>query len=404
MMYSRTMVRELIFAVEIILAVLFLAVALTPVGRDLLFASDAGRLLDDGLVLYIPAPDGVSADDIAASDKDIKAAYRSTDTLVSLGRDEDGLGISASLVTYVGDAFEKLASRASLAAGRFERADGDTLPVVICSALGGRYSVGDTFTLTYDELGVGGGMSGIAAPSEENGETERFEVTVRCRVSGILEPDAVVPAAATGTPATALSYAALDMAYCESNGDDYIFAAFSPELLPNIEPVGAAFFEIDGSPDGLRERYEGSGEFHTVGELRQRTVRDAFRESEWPLLLLFLFVIVVFVSCVCYITVNVIRGQRRSAVLLMCGLSPRRAALLDASSLLLIVVPSAILGLLAAPAVVGAIGAGSAAYFGRSAPLSVAVAALFTFSSLIGAAAGFARRHGASVINIYREG
>lgn len=410
MMYSPTMVRELLFGIEIMLTVLFLTVAILPVSHDLIFVAEVGGAFGHGgddLIFYSPSYDAADIlypDDIAISHPEIGTVYRNAFTHVLIDKGEDGLGTNAVLVSYDEKMYRDFCSGIKLSDGKFANTpESGTLPLVIGSALSERYRIGDTLEITYNSSGTGGI---VATP----GAGERFDdVTVRCTVTGVLSSDSIVPAVTvTGGQPDDISYAALDMSYLESNDRLYIIAPHIAELLPHINYDGAALFRTSGDADGLvsklEDEYGDLGRFATVGEIRKTTVKESLHDSEWTLLLLLLFVIVVVSGCVCYIIISVSRGQRRAAILHICGLSFGRSVLVSAAAMLLLTVPSAAAGLLLSPLIISAAGAGQFAYYGYNISFFGVIAALFAAASLAGVATAFFRRRGVSAADLYREG
>ena len=207
---------------------------------------------------------------------------------------------------------------------------GNTIPVCVPPAIEKVYPIGSVVTL----------QSHSSAGSLQN---------VEYTVCGIIKEEQVPSVAAAASTKT-VDNLTVNVSE-QSDNDRLVFIA----LEENDCPVTAGLFKISDNVDGemlakeLNNRFVALGEFYTYTFIRTASTNMSIWVNKGIVLQAFLLSIVFISHFIGYLTVSTRNKERTNALLSINGMSPGKLAIYNMCSVLLILIPSVIIGILLIP-------------------------------------------------------
>ena len=266
--------------------------------------------------------------------------------------------------------------------GELVNTQDEYLPVVISSHLANRYNIGDVMSCTINS-----------------------STTVLCKVSGILKSNSIL-VDVNKQEGSELTVDAVGFNMAKYN-DDFVIAVTSSKMEISEEKVDAALFafsqgtNIDRIIDELNETYINKYSFYSFNTLRNNTIKSSISDMDWRIVLLFLFSIVVVFNFIGYIVINTRQKQKILSIMNICGLSFRKSLVLNIVSLMIIVIPALLIGLIFSPIILINM---DIEYYGLNVFLAGAIAFIFIGVVCAAAFTSMWQRKHMNTINQYKKG
>ena len=232
--------------------------------------------------------------------------------------------------------------------------------------------------------------------------------TVRYEVAGVLDEIGAIAYISQGGGAyDTINTLGLDMQSWK-NGL-FIVTGVNEEVMG--EPAwnhSAAFLlqegaDVDSVVDQINREHSVQGRACSYREMYKDTIRNKVIHDlvqKEMLILILLSVVLVFGFCG-YLMINLQQKSRTFAVLYMCGLSRGKACVINALSVLCIIVPAMTVGLISAPYV--ELPFGKADYVSYNRYVCMGIAIIVMGSAISGVFISFLRQRNVGLMRLYRE-
>ena len=384
MLMSKKKIKEFFLMAEVGLMVFLITFTLVPISNALNLANGIEQVTSGSDLIYcVPSPSNSQPVPIREIQNTISSSYATTPEIYITQSSFCNIGPLAGkgyLILVSEDMYNSL--NFELKKGELVNTQDEYLPVVISSHLANRYNIGDVMSCTINS-----------------------SMTVLCKVSGILKSNSIL-VDVNKQEGSELTVDAVGFNMAKYN-DDFVIAVTSSKMEISEEKVDAALFafsqgtNIDRIIDELNETYINKYSFYSFNTLRNNTIKSSISDMDWRIVLLFLFSIVVVFNFIGYIVINTRQKQKILSIMNICGLSFRKSLVLNIVSLMIIVIPALLIGLIFSPFILINM---DIEYYGFNVFLAGAIAFIFIGVVCVAAFTSMWQRKHMNTINQYKKG
>ncbi len=383
MLLSKNKIKESLLAVEVSLMVFLITFTLVPISNALNLVGGIENAATTSSMIYcVPSPSNAKAVPINEIKDTIIKDYGITPKIFateSFSCKIDSQPNNAYFLLVSEDLFSNI--DVDLKSGEFIDTKGESVSVIISSHLAEQYSLGDTINCVIDSQ------------------------TIECIVSGILKSNSTI-IDVNKQEGSRLTVDALGFNMVKYNGD-FVIAVTNSQIAIAEDRIDSALFvfpnetETDEMISALNESYSNRYNFHSFTSLRDNTVQISISNMDWRIVLLFLFVIVVVFNFIGYIVINTRQKQKVLSVMNICGLSFAKSLAINITSLMIIVLPALLIGLLCSPYMLNNM---NVEYYGFNVFLGVAIALIFVGVVIVAIITSMWQKKHIATINLYKRG